>query len=779
MKWLGLAAVLLAAAAHGVNPAVRSIARLDPSGFEMHPATLALNLIRSAGLLAAAAVLLGACHAGGRIALRLLRVSHRPAAGFTVAAGLLVASLAVFGLGLTGLLSRPVLGAALIAGVLLAFRARAWRVPVAAWRSAPAGSLRPGWLLLPAVPSLVGAPLLPVTDVDMLEYHAGLPALWLLHHRIHYEPAHLLMTMPLGMERLLAPFEAFGIGGAMAWLHAVLVAIAGATVGSALARCGVRGAAWGGWLVIGWGAALHLGAAGHPDTGLVLAAALLCRAVVSGSALELGIACALAAATKYQGLVLAAAFFAAALPRSGSVRGIARPAVTAGAVALLPNLPWLLRNAWLTGNPVFPFFSGVLPSLGWSPWNDAVLWGSMRNASIEIDWLFPAEAVTRYAAAFWTGVSSGWFTAHAALVYVLLPVPFLRVAPPVRRMAVAGVLFALVWLLPVPKFGRYLVPGLVPVLAVWWTAVAALPAGVARAATAVVIVTQALTVPAAWAPDAVSASRVLAGGATPADAARAGLGIWLDVTRWINHRPAPGRTLVIGHGYGVGLARPWRSANETGRPAWLAAAGLRADPVRLRIGLRQAGIGRVLYNPVRAFHRSGYWAGYGFTDDWIRSWTDLWRRYGVVERPPQESDWTGAWFVWTLASRPHPPVPPPWVPGVEWLMANEYDLAAGRHDPAALARQRRLLPDVAASKFQAGVAVARRSRAQAIRDVGAAVRDGVGLPGAWRVYAELLAGAGRNAEAVAALRRALAIEPGHRGARDELARLEGLRPGPR
>jgi hypothetical protein len=48
-------------------------------------------------------------------------------------------------------------------------------------------------------------------------------------------------------------------------------------------------------------------------------------------------------------------------------RAAAWRVLLAGAVALAPVTPWLYRNASLTGNPVYPMFSGLIPTRDWSP----------------------------------------------------------------------------------------------------------------------------------------------------------------------------------------------------------------------------------------------------------------------------------------------------------------------------------------------------------------------------------------------------------------------------
>ncbi|MEM7583433.1 MAG: hypothetical protein AAF560_08645, partial [Acidobacteriota bacterium] len=84
-----------------------------------------------------------------------------------------------------------------------------------------------------------------------------------------------------------------------------------------------------------------------------------------------GVCCGLAAGTKINGIVGAAVLgliFGASVLRSGSASQITprRFAIWFGLPVLLLWIPWIVRLAWTTGNPVYPFFYGTFGGPDWS-----------------------------------------------------------------------------------------------------------------------------------------------------------------------------------------------------------------------------------------------------------------------------------------------------------------------------------------------------------------------------------------------------------------------------
>jgi tetratricopeptide (TPR) repeat protein len=796
MTWAG---IILLAVLHLANPSMRDgfAIRPDLTGFAF--TVLLGNILRTAREFLAAGASLALMWVAGVGILRWLSRGSRGRMD-ALAGGLLAGSLAIMGFGLAGLLRLPVIGAAVLLAVL-ASRPRRMGRPALNCR-AVFGEFWPALLLVPVLPWIVAAPLLPPVNVDILEYHLGLPVEWAEAHRIAGFAGNVLGSMPLGFERLGVPFALAGLPGAVPAFHLLLLAVSSLVFARALAPAASiasgTGAArrspkpeaalapaplasLGGWLLFSTGWILNQAAEGHPDTGLVLATTAGLLALARGSVMALGLAAALAAFAKYQGCGLAAALFIAGTmgsrPRAADLLRKVLPAV---ALCLVPCLPWLARNWYETGNPVYPLFARVIPSLHWTEWNTRVLWGSMPNAGITLAWETPAGAALSYALAFWNGARTAWFTPYAGLVYLLPLIVLARGSnPAVRRFALAGLLFAAVWLVPFPKFGRYLIPGAICALAAF---LAAIPARAVnrplRAALALLMLAEGASFVALFRRPSAPAERVLAGGLSGEGYRAAALGKYREAVERLNAIPAdPGRrdrVLVMGLGHGFGLSRPTLANNETGYPGFLAAAGQVADAARMRVGFRQHGVRWILYNPIGSYHRSPYWAGYDRSEEWWKEYAGLWRRWIRATSPPGAWDSTGAWYLASVSGRPGPCTPHPWLPGAERFLLVEKDLLHGNADLGILAVQRRIMGDFGVSLLQSAIAEAAHP-ADAGKPVylcRAAIAAGLETPGAWNVLGYFLWEGGNLAGAGRAFARALELDPEYAPARGNLADLD-------
>jgi len=220
------------------------------------------------------------------------------------------------------------------------------------------------------------------------------------------------------------------------------------------------GAAWTGWLAaavwLGNPIAVHLSGTAYLEPGLALfaTAALYAQerwresASRGWLALAAGLAGA-AAGTKYLGLVfigLVVLSAAVASPRQRRLSNIALVLLVAGAVAV----PWYARIVYYTGNPVFPFFSGLAgpPTIwdaAWPQEHRSLL--ARLGAFVRIPWsvVFERRDV-------------GYQPPHSP-VY-LLALPLLAVGvwrdPRVRRLLAAVLAYALLFLILAPD-ARYLV----------------------------------------------------------------------------------------------------------------------------------------------------------------------------------------------------------------------------------------------------------------------------------------------------------------------------------
>ncbi len=707
--------------------------------------------------------------------------------------GLLIGSLVVFGFGLTGLLFPAIAVGVPVAFVsfLLLTRRRCqisssfgtvwlWlkaatvraRIPGLLWAFAP------GLLMLPALPWIVAAPLLPPVNVDILEYHLGLPVHWVGINRIDAFPGNILFQMPLGFERLAVPFILLGLSGVIPAFYIVLLGVAAFGFAAMLREAGSSYATIGGWLVFGCGAVLTLAADGHPDTGLILAAALGVLALSRGSCVGFGVACALAVVSKYQGVALALSFLLAAMFYR---RGGRRMAASGAMASIALGAPWLIKN-WLdTGNPVYPFGFQWLPSLHWGEWNARVLWGSMQHASVLVRWVYPDEAVAEYLTALWRGIRTIWLTPYSVLLY-LAPLIWLRArrGSLVAALAMQAFILTLGWIAPAPKFGRYLLPAVVPVLGAFLLSVGRESRRSVNVVLAFLLLVESLAFVAQFRRVRAPAEGVLFGAMSQSEYRKAVFGEYWSAVEWINAACSGialdrrNRVMVVGQGHGYGIVAPVIANNETGIPAYLLVLGQVARADRMRIRMKQAGVRWVFYNPVRAYHRSSFAWGHQRTEDWWAAYSRFWREWAPPVRVPLRFDWTGAWYVYSIRDRAlvkseaHA-----WLPGGEQLVQDEGALMRGEVDEARMAMQQRVMGEFGIARLQRAMVAffVRRDSGAAIRLAREAVEGGLETPGACNTLGYFLWSADREREAGRWFRRALELDPEFTQARDNLVEL--------
>ena len=836
--WAGTAFLLLACLN---NPGVTGALLPDPSSFAASFPAFLPRLGTSLLLLVAAAAYAALIAAAGRAPAGLVaRRGEEPVWG--LAAGLVAFGLLLLGLGLAGLLYPALVFAFLAVAALTGLRRGG---PA----GRPAGGVLPlrgglarylygllprpggiaGWwpvlLLVPAVPRLLAGPLLPPTNVDILEYHIAYPELWSRAHRIFSEPGLYIMEFPLLFERLALPFVQCGIPGGVAAFHMVLLALGAVFFGRAVNlavmsdergvmnergdglppsslithRSSFPQAGWlflgGGFLVMAW--------EGHPDTGLLFAAGLGALALARRSAAGLGLACAVLVSAKHQGFALAATFLAAGTLAFPGWRRAARSVAFAASLAAVPAIAWMARAALDTGNPVFPFLGSVFRSLGWAEWNSLVLWRAMGDATVDFSPVFPDEAVREFLLLPWRGAGNEWFSPFTALLY-LSPLALLSRGAPraARALALQALLFGLLWAIPSPKFGRYLVPAAATALAsfVMVAGPVGAPARVALLA-AVLIPGQALFTVRTSNPS-VAPEGVLLGRASSEDYARARLGGYLDAVGFLNTAPPDGRrVLVVGQGYGYGLKARWLANNELGKPAVVMAFGEDLVPGRFSVAARQANVGRVLYNPVRAFSRSLRSVGQPMPDGWVIAYGRFWSGHMGMLLPPRIFDWTGYWCVFGLSSEGKGLSPEGkglsrtgkarevlrgsrvWLPGTERFLCNESDILMRQADEALLRRQWRLMGDFGASRFQRALHsyAYRGAKAEAYREAAGAWALGMRVPVTGSALGALALEAGKRSEAATWARRVLEVAPGNERARSllESSLVPGRKAAPR
>jgi len=329
--------------------------------------------------LVAAAVLLAAFLGGSPPVLWLGRSAETRwiAALSRLGLGLGVAALAVFALGLAGLLNAPMLAAA----GLLAILAGLWTGRKSVKRAEGGGGM-PWWpwafasvlLVLGVMPCFS-----PEFFTDSLVYHLGLPGRFLAAHRFPVMPDNMLTFLPLNSEMLYAPCLAFGGEEAAKLFNfglGVLAALAAGTLALSFGGSNGRWAAAAAFfLAVSMPLVMVENEITFSDNARafweVLALAWFVRSGgrANGSLLASGAFIGLAMGTKYLsyvcGFVLLAALVLTLLQRN---KWRVSPALRAGApfaaAMVLVVLPWVARN-WLAGrDPLYPFGFRIFDALG-------------------------------------------------------------------------------------------------------------------------------------------------------------------------------------------------------------------------------------------------------------------------------------------------------------------------------------------------------------------------------------------------------------------------------
>lgn len=394
---------------------------------------LAVGQAGVAGLLAWSAVRAG----GGRMLGWSGSMRHLPPlvmTGASVLVGMAGVAALAFGLGLTGLLLRPVSRTAGFIMAVTAVRCLA-RARPSRW-SLPVGTGAILAMTVPFVLAVVIFALVPEATEDALAYHVAAPELFRAFHKVTDAP-HLQYRWPLLTEHLL------DLTGSPAGPRVVsvvaLVAVLLLAAGWVRRRAGDRAAVLTAGLVLMSGGVTYHIPVFKPDlfaSGLCLLAFVawetgrertrgrLTLWALSGMALGWAFCAKQTTAIITLGLMGTTVFL-----RAQPVR-FAR---TAGPAAIAAALPWLARTWWLTGNPIYPYaFGGTgwdrsfgnhvfahlwlrpdVPRLPWqlagAAWTHAVLWfplvvwglGLSRYRTFRLSWPPPAILVAGLAGMAW------------------------------------------------------------------------------------------------------------------------------------------------------------------------------------------------------------------------------------------------------------------------------------------------------------------------------------------------------------------------------------------
>lgn len=268
-----------------------------------------------------------------------------------------------------------------------------------------------GWqsaFLVALLPALVVTALLaatPTVDPDGLGYHLTVPKLWLQSGSLGYLPTYPYSNTPMGVEMLFTlALACVGDAGAKA-LHLCFGVVG--TLGLYLAgkrlRSSLLGATAVALYLVGPVAVVILFGCAYLEgvTTCAMTAATLAWVIWFQERRPAWLKVAFALAGIGVSFKITAALFPIALGAL-TIATLAEPSRRAGKLRLSPSLlpwqayplvllpvaPWLIRSAWVTGNPVFPMFARLIPTRDLSPllskqfddYNRYMLWASRFGA---------------------------------------------------------------------------------------------------------------------------------------------------------------------------------------------------------------------------------------------------------------------------------------------------------------------------------------------------------------------------------------------------------------
>lgn len=215
--------------------------------------------------------------------------------------------------------------------------------------------------------------LLPPTSRDELTHHLAIPKLYAKAGSIVEVTMAPYAYYPMLVDMLFTPWVYWGYDFLPKWIHALYGYLTGLLLYAYLAQRMNQVYGLLGWFFyVSTPVVLRLSHWGYIDLALAFytCAALLClvrwregRGPNQWLALA-GLSLGFALATKPNGLVavlvIALLFLLVIVkpPRRGLVV-IVREVLWLGTLALAPFLPWLIKNWWQTGNPLFPFFTSM------------------------------------------------------------------------------------------------------------------------------------------------------------------------------------------------------------------------------------------------------------------------------------------------------------------------------------------------------------------------------------------------------------------------------------
>jgi hypothetical protein len=342
-------------------------------------------LFRSLVSVGGATAVLVAAHAAGRLIFRLMRLRTEPGTErllFSTATGLgiisfLLLTLSQFGWYAPGPV-RVLLGLLASLGLVLLGRGlltKPGKRPSPSDRVSagppPAGEgMGKVMTVLFGTVALVCA-LAPEIEYDALWYHIGLPKIWLQDGGLVDLPSEFVSLYPMTWELLFGAALALGGPVAPKLLHFSCMLMIAALVHCACRRYFPGCSPWlATAFFISVPTVLWEASTAYLDLALALHLGLALYALLrfsdtedrgwfALSALHLGLASATKHLALFGGVILTAGLAAFLWRRWGSLVRSGLVAAGFGLLSLVPAVPWYIRSFRATGNPVFPFFTGI------------------------------------------------------------------------------------------------------------------------------------------------------------------------------------------------------------------------------------------------------------------------------------------------------------------------------------------------------------------------------------------------------------------------------------
>ena len=705
--WAAYMAVKTVGAAASPALALRRVFKAPLAG--LTASGLGGAFLRHLGTAAFAAVFAAAMAGTGRPVLALLpsarRLSRLESLAVQAVAGWGLSALALLGLSLTGLFFPSAIVGVVATGLAL------WAFPgprLRGLRGEFAGA-GPGFraLALVALPAFLGTPLLlvPPCWVDPLIYHMAVPEALLKAHRFVMDGRNQSFHFPLSAE-LLNALPVMLDRDEMANFIALVPFAAGLAFAASRVRslAGARAAGLATGLVIACASVQWLYLKGKNDLAVVGLALMAVTARGRGLSGLAALVWGIAGATKYNGMAFAAfAFGWHEVARAIRLRKGWRPDPGWLVLAAAPLAPWLAKNWYCRGDPVWPVFSRFLPGAMWDPLSAQSM--DILTLPHPALWELPGEALRLFV------------QVHPALVLALplLLLPMVRVPRPLLSSALFGIMgYAFYAVGAHMEYDRMTIPMMAVMVAAPATAAAGLwremPRLMARFGAAALVLTAWATTPGA----------LLTGEAESWDVSEltgkmdreAYYSVRLTTLHEVRTRmrdvPARGTTLLVEEARCYrwpgrvaveeywGRSTPWKMASEA------------ATTERLATRFRQMGVTHMAYNFVTELYPRECAAPFLWTDRMLSVWRDFIKNRTIVEIPVRTVENTnGGYCVYRLVPPlAKPPKVIPFLPGirtVRWATAHPF---LYKHDSRGAAelceKMAAAYPDVAIFRMDAG-----------------------------------------------------------------------------